>query len=121
MPFFHYSQNNSGGSFDYVEAAGITHNVIIEADDADEANWRAEQIGLYFGGQGDCECCGDRWYPQSGLGAYERGDEVPSIWGEALTDDYDPAEGPSGWRWIPEGKADAFVHFKDGTIKGYGR
>lgn len=121
MPFFEYNQNNSGGSFDYVEEAGITHNVIIEADDAREADWRAEQIGLYFGGEGDCECCGDRWYPQVGWGSAPDGDEVPSHYGEPLTDEYDPAEGPTNFRWIAEGRADIFVHFKDGKIKGYGR
>lgn len=64
--FYHFSQNNSGGMFDIEPSRGIGVDVWIEAVDADHANSRAEQIGLYFNGVedgSDCECCGDRWYP----------------------------------------------------------
>lgn len=60
MPFYEYSQNNSGGSFD--EEMG--HSVFIEAATAEEANDRAEGMGIYFNGVEngrDCPCCGDRW------------------------------------------------------------
>lgn len=60
--FFHFSQNNSGGSFIYDDY--VCHHVIIEADSYQEANDRDENIGIYFGGYGDCPCCGDRWYSQ---------------------------------------------------------
>ena len=60
MPFYEYNQNNSGGSF-----TGPAMYVLVEANNADEANYRAEQNGLYFNGCDaglDCDCCGDRWY-----------------------------------------------------------
>ncbi|MFE4367966.1 MULTISPECIES: DUF7296 family protein [unclassified Streptomyces] len=60
MPFYEFHQNNSGGGFDYDEDNGISVYVIIEAGSADVANARAEKIGLYFDGEGDCPCCGDR-------------------------------------------------------------
>lgn len=50
MAFYHLSQNKSGGGFDFDEAAGITHNVVIEADSAEEATERAESIGCYWNG-----------------------------------------------------------------------
>jgi hypothetical protein len=63
--FYHYSQNNSGGSF-YIDHR-VAHHVIIEADTAEQANQIAESKGLYWNGCDlglDCDCCGDRWYPQ---------------------------------------------------------
>jgi hypothetical protein len=35
--------------------------VWIETRDAAHANERALEVGLYFDGAGDCECCGNRW------------------------------------------------------------
>lgn len=69
--FFRFHQNNSGGSFDIDDERGIGPNVWIEADDADDANARAQEIGIYFDGVDkgeDCECCGNRWYEASGTG-----------------------------------------------------
>jgi hypothetical protein len=62
--FYEYRQNNSGGSFDIDDAAGIGVIVWIEATDDRHADSRAESIGIYFNGvddEMDCECCGDRW------------------------------------------------------------
>ena len=59
--FFTYCQNNSGGVFDQNETVDVY--TIVEADSADEADRRAEAIGIYFDGcekDIDCECCGDR-------------------------------------------------------------
>ena len=50
MAFYHLLQSNSGGRFDFNEAAGITHHVVIEADSAEEATERAEGIGCYWNG-----------------------------------------------------------------------
>lgn len=112
MPFFDYSQNNSGGGFDVDDDEGISVYVIIEADSADEANSKAEDIGLYFDGQGDCSCCGNRWYSADGSG-----DAVPSIYGEPVSDrDF---EAGYGTKWNKTGP-EAFVHFADGLIRGYG-
>lgn len=75
MPFYTYSQNNSGGVFYGPEY------VIIEARDAREANMRAVcDTDIYFDGcdKGwDCPCCGDRWHPAEDLEATEK----PSIYG----------------------------------------
>jgi hypothetical protein len=107
MTFFHYSQNNSGGSFDHSKANGIGYAVIIEASNADEANERAENIGLYFNGCDtglDCDCCGDRWYP-----AYGEGDPVPMIYGQTIEE---ASKSRFNWWGLP-----VYVHYLDGTIK----
>ena len=60
--FYTYTQNNTGGRF--VNNDQVCHFVIVEADSAGEADCRALEMGLYFDGAGDCECCGNRWYEQ---------------------------------------------------------
>lgn len=93
MKFYEFCQNNSGGSFDVNEH--ITHRVLIEANDADEAIDIAESLGIYFDGVEngmDCECCGDRWYrPWS-----DNGKEFPYRYGtfnkkdaESIQEKYD--------------------------------
>jgi len=109
MPFFEFRQNNSGGGFDFQPDAGISVHVIVEADDATEANQRAEAIGLYFDGVDkgwDCGCCGDRWYEAWA----NDGDDVPSIYGTPL-DDYEPTI-----YWMKDGAPNAYVHYKDGRV-----
>lgn len=62
MPYFEYHQNNSGGVF-----RGPAITVIVKAKNAEKANKKAKEVGLYFNGcrKGiDCSCCGDRWYKQ---------------------------------------------------------
>lgn len=54
--FYTYRQNNSGGSW-----LGPAKYVIVEGVDAEDANKRAQEKGLYFDGAGDCSCCGSRW------------------------------------------------------------
>lgn len=54
--FYVYRQNNSGGSF-----LPPAVNVIVEADNAAEADTIADGVGIYFNGEGDCPCCGYRW------------------------------------------------------------
>ena len=102
--FFLYNQNNSGGNFHEDEAAGIGPYVIVEANDANHADSRAVNIGIYFHGCStgqDCDCCGDRWSQ-----SYGTGDAVPSIYGE-------PAENmEKGWY-----RSYAFVHYLNGEIK----
>lgn len=111
--FFYYSQNNSGGHFDFDKSKGITHHVIIEAFNADEANRRAEDIGLYWNGVDagrDCECCGDRWYP---AWDNKEGEGEPCV--------YDtPVAKVSGLEaWMKPGHEIA-VHYLDGSIKWHG-
>lgn len=93
--YYHFHQNNSGGSFVTDIPNGLGINMFIEAGSAKEANVRAESVGIYFNGVAedrDCECCGDRWSP-----AWEDSPE------ELPTDGYYTKL--------------AFVHFKDGTFK----
>lgn len=111
--FYHYSQNNSGGSFDFNKKKGITHHVVIEADNAIQANQIAESIGLYFNGcdEGmDCDCCGDRWCE-----AYGYGDYCPKVYDHEL----DKIPNRNLTAWMQEGYEVA-LHLKDGTIKWYG-
>ncbi len=110
--FYEFCQNNSGGGFDFDEDSGITHHVIIEAASAEEANLRAERIGLYWNGCEDgldCSCCGDRWYPQF---TDDKGSEVPEVYGQ-------PMNALDLRKWMPDGKEVA-VHYADGRIEWFG-
>jgi hypothetical protein len=81
LRFFNFRQNNSGGSWDFDAANGIGREVWIEASSADEANGRAEAIGLRFNGVAlgfDCGCCGDRW---NRAAAWEDEEEPVEPWG----------------------------------------
>jgi len=76
--FYHFRQNNSGGYF-----RDPAVNLLIEATSTDDANSRAERLGAYFGGAGDCPCCGDRWYS---LWRDESGTEEPELYGMSVED-----------------------------------
>jgi hypothetical protein len=106
--FFTYSQNNSGGDFDYNAEQGISCWVVIEADDYQEANYLAERIGLYFGGRGDCPCCGDRW---SKVWYGEEATQEPMIYDEPAAD-YVP------WHYWIRGGYNVFVHRKGREPEG---
>ena len=105
--FYTYHQNNSGGSFDCDDR--VAETVIIEANSPDEANYRAESVGIYFDGvqKGqDCSCCGDRWHS-----AWLEGTEVPEIYGK------DPVE------HVPysndKDQPYCYVYYLDGRVKTY--
>lgn len=111
MAFFHYNQNNSGGSFVSDAKRGITHHVVIEAESADEANDKASVIGLYFDGVNDgtdCECCGDRWYHKYGVG-----DSIPSVYGRPIQD----ADLQYYWISKEEAPGEICVHYADGRME----
>ena len=61
--FYLYNQNNSGGFY-----SPPAQNIIVEADNAERADYLAQTAGVYFDPdfEIDCDCCGSRWYPQSG-------------------------------------------------------
>jgi hypothetical protein len=85
----------------------VTKYVIIEADSAEEANNKAEEIGIYFDGcdkDMDCSCCGDRWHS-----VYGEGDETPMIYGK-------PVEEHDCW-FTKAGNVYAYVYYADGTKK----
>lgn len=107
--FFTFYQNNSGGSFDHDEVKGIGYRVIIEAKSENEANKRAEEIGIYFNGvnQGrDCKCCGDRW-----SNSFLKGTDIPMIYNE------DVSSGIYLGNWC---KIFSYIHYLNGEIKKVG-
>lgn len=116
--FYCFNQNNSGGSFTFDPESGISHYVIIEADDREEAVYRAGRIGLYFNGIDsgyDCSCCGDRWSEPWD----EKGSNVPRIYndGEEI-EPYSQFQKKSWYtKWMdgPEG----YIHYKDGSFKPF--
>ena len=106
--FYTFNQNNSGGAF--VINDRVCHFVIIEADTAEQANDKAEDIGIYFNGvraEIDCSCCGDRWYSQWHEDA---GEETPTIFGGQ------PSEYSS---FAKVNEVYCRVYYKDGIVKEY--
>lgn len=89
--FYTYRQNNPGGFTQRDPDLGITDIVIIEADNAQHADYRATNIGLYFNGVDrniDCDCCGNRWERKYTMfdGDESEGDDVPTYCGtEVIT------------------------------------
>lgn len=106
--FYTYNQNNSGGSFDFDPDHGISHYVIVEANNSSEADYRAEMAGVYFDDSIDCSCCGARWGT-----AWGEGDEVPSVYGDDVSTGVIP-KGRFSMKWVkgPEG----YIHYRDGRI-----
>lgn len=106
--FYCYGQNNSGGVFEITN--DVTLNVVIEADSPDQADAKAEEIGIYFDGCElgiDCPCCGDRWSPM-----YDNGEETH----EAFLPAEDSADCLA---WTEEGEPHTIVYFANGTVKRY--
>lgn len=113
--FYNFRQNNSGGVF--IVDDTVTVNVFIEAEGAHEANFRAENIGIYFDGcelGDDCPCCGDRWYR-----AYkDDGETEPTLYGAPIADRYTHG-GLSDMVWVRKGDPDVIVHYLDGRIEKF--
>lgn len=108
--FFTYHQNNSYGRFDYDYDKGISRNVIVEADTANVANARAEDIGLYFDGEGDCHCCGTRW---SDAWGDTEGTPSPQCYGTPAANELAWYHDRDGMEW------EGFIHFADGLKVGF--
>lgn len=72
--YYTYRQNNSGGTF-----TGPAIIVFIQAYSEEEANRKAMAEGLYFDGDGDCPCCGNRWSDWN-----DKGFDEPMIYGETI-------------------------------------
>jgi hypothetical protein len=110
MGFYHFGQNNSGGSFDFDKEAGVTHHVVVEGDTIEDVVKRARDIGIYFDGCDagiDCNCCGDRWHEPY----REELDADPLVYGEH------PSK-LNGMKWMADG-FECAIHHKDGTIDWY--
>lgn len=111
--FYTFRQNNSGGSFVFDPVSGISTTVIVEADDLEEAVYRAQRIGLYFNGVddgSDCGCCGDRWYEPF----YDDGSVEPEVYGRVVHKDEPFNEQGLNIRWVdgPQG----YIHYKDNSF-----
>ena len=109
--FFHFIQNNSGGDFIFEKKDGIAAHVIIEADNSEEANHKASEIGLYFDGcqtGQDCPCCGDRWREVW----EEEGTEVPLVYDQPPQEYIDTSK----FLWGKKGENVA-VHYADGYLE----
>ena len=106
LRWFDYRQNNSGGNFVHDANRGIGNHVLIQAANAAEANSKAEEIGLYFGGEGDCPCCGDRWYELW----MDEGDLEPNIYGD-IVEPCSAAQAEMGMWNLP-----SYMHFYDGSF-----
>lgn len=138
MPFFEYSQNNSFGQFDYRPDEGIAPFVVVEAEHADYADWRALQIGLYFDGTEnggpDCPCCGDRWVRANNYWSADKGESEPSCYGvplggtktypatkysRAQTAEDHHVKGPNPDPGPYDREYDLFVHYLDGRVEGW--
>lgn len=112
--FYEFRQNNSGGSFTYDELSGVSVTVLIEADSPQEANIRAESIGIYFDGYGDCSCCGNRWHEVDSYDEYT--EDIPKPDAVFIRDDTDRL---FTTKWIDG--YEGFVHLADGSFYGYGK
>jgi hypothetical protein len=110
--FFTFNQNNSGGSFAFEEGK-LTNLVIIEAESVDDVIDKAEDLGIYFGGYGDCDCCGDRWCEPYG----DDGDKEPMIYGRPVAD-YFSNPGPYSTAWM-EPDPECYVHYLDGRVEEF--
>lgn len=113
--FYTFRQNNSYGSFEFSEDYGHTVVVIIEAENAAEANRLAIMKELYFDGclTGiDCSCCGDRWYPVD----EKDGKDEPMIYGEKVAE-YTPLFGRPWSELVGFQKGEIAIHYKDGRIE----
>lgn len=104
LKWFEYSQNNSGGGFDHQPESGIGYAVWVQARNAAEADSRAKSIGLYFDGEGDCSCCGNRWSDKDGWDDGQA--EEPALFGGPYGAD------ENGLKWgLP-----TYAHRYDGTF-----
>lgn len=115
--FYTFRQNNSGGRFDFNAEDGISHYVIIEAQNANHAKDRAERIGLYFNGCDfgkDCSCCGDRW---SDYLDDSDGTDVPMVY-DTPAKQVEFGTSPN-YRWM-DGKPEGFIHYIGGRFEGFG-
>ena len=93
----------------FVHDDNVSELVLIEAEDANQANDIAERVGIYFDGcsEGrDCHCCGDRWYRAMS-------DDVS----DKLEENGNPLEEYES-HWMKE---PVTVHYKDGRVVKYGK
>ena len=101
--FYTFSQNNSGGYFVENDKYGVCEYVIVEAQNADEANSIFENIGDEVPGfHKYCSCCGERWHDVD----EHDGKNTPSIYSESVF-----KQTKSAFR------TRCFIHYYGGEIK----
>lgn len=112
--FYHFDQNNSGGSFR--ENEDVTKHVFIEAHSAEEANLLADNFGIYFDGCDmgvDCSCCGDRWHPVREDAPITLNRDSPTMWQNNGTPDGHYVDVHEVFK---DGfSTDCIIHFLNGT------
>lgn len=101
MPYFAYTQNNSGGY--YINDEVIAELVIIEAAGVKQANeiYYKKNIGCYE----SCECCGPRFEAFD-----ERYDHFYASVDEAIADDFRTDEEMKSYPSVR-------IHYLDGTVR----
>jgi hypothetical protein len=141
MHWFKFDQNNSGGVF--IRDDRVAHTVWIQARSADEANAKAESIGIYFDGcdtGDDCPCCGDRWYATSDheTDRYEVPEEFTRIPGlyELREDPFEEGEFYTTMAWFettnmqlaanndgfcPEGENSIILYHHNGKVERFAK
>lgn len=102
--FFTYRQNNSGGRYEYDDQ--LSAYVIVEAKNAEEANKRAEELGIEF--DEGCETCGDRW---SRADDYD-GEKVPMVYDRDVSGGVYQVRG-SAKRSVPVA---GYIHYYDRKV-----
>ena len=111
IKYYHYHQNNSGGSFHYDD--DLTLDVVIAAHSAEHADERAVARGIYFDGVGngnDCSCCGDRWCRAEDYDARD----FPHVYGNPV------AHAIAGViDWTRGEHPHTIVHHLDGSVDKY--
>lgn len=96
--FYTEGQNNSGGYF--IDNEDVGHYVIIEAENAEQAEKKLNEI--VEGYSEYCDCCGERW---NAYWTADSGTTEPTIYGEPV------AEYHSMWG------GHAVIYYYDGTKK----
>lgn len=116
MKFFTFTQNNTHGTWHINHSKAIGHYVIVQADNAEEANRFAESIGLYFDGvlSGiDCNCCGNRWHTVDD----EDGTDEPKVYDEVQSYDKNNHGAVVLRTYSSKYEIDSivFIHFKESS------
>lgn len=93
MKWYHFSQNNSGGS--HTNNDDVGEDVFIQAESEQLAQFKFDDLDN--DADNWCECCGERWYGSDEI-------EEPDVFGKLLSEGYKPFSS----------RSHAVVHYADG-------
>lgn len=107
LKWYAWNQNNSGGEFHVND--NVAHRLFIEAYSEEEADRKAQDLGVYYNGVDDgfdCDCCGDRWYSPEKL-------EFPINWGGPVFNNIHEYAGymADNYGWT---EPDGYLYYYDG-------